>query len=43
VIVIRLVANVNALVAGCVGGGLEVLGQELALFVEVVAGALVVI
>lgn len=40
VIVVRLVADLDALDAGLLGGLFEVLGQELALLVEVVAGSL---
>ena len=40
VIVIRLVADLDTLNALLGGGLFEVLGEELALFVEVVAGSL---
>lgn len=39
-IVIRLVPNIDTLYASVLGGLFEVLGEELALFVEVVAGSL---
>jgi hypothetical protein len=39
-VVVRLVAHPHALHARVPGRRLEVLGEELALFVEVVAGAL---
>lgn len=40
VIIVRLVANIQAADACVAGRSLEVLGEELALLVEVVAGAL---
>lgn len=40
VVVVGLVADLDALDAGLLGRLFEVLGQELALLVEVVAGAL---
>jgi hypothetical protein len=40
VIIIRLVAHIQTLKPGVTSSSLEVFGQELALFVEVVAGAL---
>lgn len=40
VVVLGLVADVDALDAGLLGGLFEILGEELALFVEVVTGAL---
>jgi hypothetical protein len=43
VIIIRLVAHIQTLVACVASSGLKVLWEELALFVEIVAGALVLI
>lgn len=40
VIIVRLVADIDTLDAGIFGGFFEVLGQQLTLFVEIVAGAL---
>lgn len=40
VIVVWLVAHAYALDAGLAGGGFEILGEELGLFVKVVAGSL---
>lgn len=41
VIVVGLVADLDALDAGLLGGLLQVLGEKLALLIEVVAGSLV--
>lgn len=40
VVIVRLVANIQAGDSSVTGCGLEVLREQLALFVEVVAGAL---
>lgn len=43
VVVVGLVAHVDALHTGLFGGLLKVFGQQLALLVEIVAGTLVVL